>query len=221
MTIEIQSAASDLVLETERLRLRRFRREDVNAVFAIIGDDVVMQYYPKTFNRADAEQWIERNTRRYREDGYGLFAVTPKDSDDLIGDCGVIKQSVEGELAMEVGYHFRRDQWGHGYATEAARACMGIGVPNIRRWAGDLVDSSREYAVAARGRAKWHEAGAACDALRTAASGVCNEARGVRFTSGAKARHLTWAQAARLKPCPFKTDWARGLWASVKSKART
>ncbi len=126
MTIEIQSAASDLVLETERLRLRRFRREDVNAVFAIIGDDVVMQYYPKTFNRADAEQWIERNTRRYREDGYGLFAVTPKDSDDLIGDCGVIKQSVEGELAMEVGYHFRRDQWGHGYATEAARACMGI-----------------------------------------------------------------------------------------------
>ncbi len=27
---------------------------------------------------------------------------------------------------MEVGYHFRRDQWGHGYATEAARACMGL-----------------------------------------------------------------------------------------------
>ena len=44
----------------------------------------------------------------------------------LIGDCGIIKQDIEGEVAMEVGYHFRRDQWGHGYATEAARACMGL-----------------------------------------------------------------------------------------------
>ena len=63
---DTQSAPRDLVLETERLRLRRFRREDVEAVFAIIGDDVAMQYYPKTFNRHDAEQWVERNLRRYR-----------------------------------------------------------------------------------------------------------------------------------------------------------
>jgi RimJ/RimL family protein N-acetyltransferase len=126
MTLETQSAARDLVLETERLRLRRFRPDDVDAVFAIIGDDVAMQYYPKMFNRSDAVQWVERNLRRYRDDGYGLFAVTLKDTDDMIGDCGIIKQNVEGELLMEVGYHFRRDQWGHGYATEAARACMGL-----------------------------------------------------------------------------------------------
>ena len=126
MTTETQSAASGLVLETERLRLRRFRHADVDAVFAIIGDDVAMQYYPKTFGRADAEQWIERNRRRYLEDGYGLFAVALKGNEDLIGDCGIIKQSVEGALAMEVGYHFRRDQWGHGYATEAAQGCMGL-----------------------------------------------------------------------------------------------
>ena len=150
--VEAQNATQDLVLETERLRLRKFRREDVDAVFAIIGDDVAMQYYPKTFNRADAEQWIERNLRRYREDGYGLFAVTLKDSDDLIGDCGIIKQSVEGELAMEVGYHFRRDQWGHGYATEAAHACMGLAFRILRRREGDFADPSREHAVAAAWR---------------------------------------------------------------------
>ena len=126
MRTEIQSAAGELVLQTERLSLRRFRRDDVDAIFAIIGDDVAMQYYPKTFNRSDAVNWIERNLRRYREHGYGLFAVTLKGSDDVIGDCGVIKQDVEGETRLEVGYHFRRDQWGHGYATEAARACMGL-----------------------------------------------------------------------------------------------
>jgi RimJ/RimL family protein N-acetyltransferase len=119
-------ASSELVLETERLRLRRFRDEDEDAVFAIIGDRVAMQFYPKTFSREDAKQWVARNQRRYREDGYGLFAVMPKDSEEVIGDCGIIKQNVEGQTAMEVGYHFRRDQWGHGYATEAARACMGL-----------------------------------------------------------------------------------------------
>ena len=126
MELETQAANVELVLETERLRLRRFRDEDASAVFAIISDRVAMQFYPKTFNREDAKQWVARNQRRYRDDGYGLFAVTLKDSDDVIGDCGIIKQNIEGETAMEVGYHFRRDQWGCGYATEAARACMGL-----------------------------------------------------------------------------------------------
>jgi RimJ/RimL family protein N-acetyltransferase len=126
MTVEAQSAASDLVLETARLKLRRFRPEDADAVFAIIGDREAMQFYPKAFHREDAEQWVRRNQRRYRDDGYGLFAVTLKESEEVIGDCGIIKQIVEGETAMEVGYHFRRDQWGHGYATEAARACLGL-----------------------------------------------------------------------------------------------
>ena len=126
MPAETQSAASELVLETKRLRLRRFRAGDVDSIFAIIGDDLAMQYYPRTFNRRDAGEWIERNQRRYAEHGYGLFAVTLKDSGDMIGDCGIVKQHVEGEPALEVGYHFRRDQWGHGYATEAAHACLGL-----------------------------------------------------------------------------------------------
>jgi [ribosomal protein S5]-alanine N-acetyltransferase len=115
-----------IILDTERLRLRHFRVDDVDAIFAIIGDEVAMRYYPRTFNRQDAEEWIERNLRRYAEHGYGLFAVTLKDGETVIGDCGLVKQHVAGETALEVGYHFRRDQWGHGYATEAAHACMGL-----------------------------------------------------------------------------------------------
>ena len=126
MSTKAQPAAGELVLETARLRLRRFRREDVDAIFAIISDSVAMQYYPKAFGRRDAMGWVERNLRRYQDDGYGLFAVTLKSSADVIGDCGIVQKNVEGEVAMEVGYHFRRDQWGHGYATEAARGCMGM-----------------------------------------------------------------------------------------------
>jgi ribosomal-protein-alanine N-acetyltransferase len=127
MTDAIQAVAPlDLVLETERLRLRRFRSEDVDAVFAIIGDDVAMQYYPKTFGHADAEQWVKRNLRRYVEQGCGFYAITLKGADEMIGDCGIIRQEIDGEVELEVGYHLRRDHWGHGYATEAAKGCMGL-----------------------------------------------------------------------------------------------
>ena len=53
-------------------------------------------------------------------DGYGLLAVVLKAAGEVIGDCGLSWQVVEGEPVLELGYHLRRDHWGHGYATEAA-----------------------------------------------------------------------------------------------------
>ncbi len=111
-------------LETTRLLLRPFTRSDVDAMFAIIGDPVAMQYYPRTFTHEDAADWIDRNLRRYENDEYGLLAVVLKDSGEMIADCGLSWQSADGEPVLELGYHLRRDHWGHGYATEAARACM-------------------------------------------------------------------------------------------------
>lgn len=113
------------VIETERLLLRELTLDDVDAMFAIIGDAETMKYYPQRFSRDDAEDWIKRNLARYLRDGFSLYAVTLKTNPgDVIGDCGLIRQEVEGESLIEVGYHFRRDCWGRGYATEAARHCM-------------------------------------------------------------------------------------------------
>jgi [ribosomal protein S5]-alanine N-acetyltransferase len=114
----------NVVLETERLILRYLTRDDVDAIFAVIGDPEAMKFYPQKFTREDAERWVTKSQERYRRDGYGLFAVVLKSNGEVIGNCGVVLQDVEGESLLEVGYHFRRDYWGHGYATEAARACM-------------------------------------------------------------------------------------------------
>ena len=83
-----------------------------------------MQYYLQQFTREDAVEWIRRNQARYHERGHGLLGVIRKDNHELIGDCGIVRQHVGGQDVLEVGYHFRRDQWGKGFATEAARACM-------------------------------------------------------------------------------------------------
>jgi RimJ/RimL family protein N-acetyltransferase len=118
-------------LEAPRLLLREFVAEDVDPLFRIIGDSETMRYYLRPFTREETEEWIGRNQRRYAEFGYGLWAVLLKGSGELIGDCGLCWQEVDHERLLEVAYHIRRDCWGHGYATEAARACMRYGFETL------------------------------------------------------------------------------------------
>jgi [ribosomal protein S5]-alanine N-acetyltransferase len=121
------------LVETERLALRELTLDDVDAMFAILGDAEAMKYYPHPFNREDAADWVNRNLERYRRDGFSLYAVALKtNASDVIGDCGLIRQEVEGDSLIEVAYHFRRDCWGRGYATEAARACMNYAFQHLR-----------------------------------------------------------------------------------------
>lgn len=114
----------NVVLETPRLRLREFTLNDTDALAAVLGDPVAMQYYPAPYDRPGVEAWIARNMERYRSDGHGLWAMLLKDSGELIGDCGCYLRDVDGRNDIEIGYHVRRDLWGKGYATEAAQACI-------------------------------------------------------------------------------------------------
>ena len=111
------------ILETQRLLLREFVPEDVDALSLVISDPETMRYYPAALDRAGVAEWIARNRRRYSDAGHGLWAMILKSSGDVVGDCGLTRQTVEGVEEIELGYHVRRDLWGQGYAPEAARAC--------------------------------------------------------------------------------------------------
>lgn len=113
-----------VVLETERLVLREFEPADTDALFEILGDPLAMRFYPAPFPRAEVEDWIRRNRVRYRDAGLGLWAMLLKDSGQLIGDCGCYVRDVLGNMEYELGWHVRRDLWGRGYASEAARHCI-------------------------------------------------------------------------------------------------
>jgi [ribosomal protein S5]-alanine N-acetyltransferase len=120
------------VLQTQHLTLREFESEDVDALAAILSDPETMRYYPISFDRAAVVDWIERNRTRYANDGHGLWAMTLNSTGELIGDCGLVRQSVDEADEIEIGYHVRRDLWGKGYATEAARACRDYGFTNFK-----------------------------------------------------------------------------------------
>jgi [ribosomal protein S5]-alanine N-acetyltransferase len=111
------------ILETPRLTLREFTPQDADALALVLSDPETMRHYPAPYERAGVEQWIARNRERYKNDGVGLWAMLLKSTGELIGDCGITRQEVEGEQLYEIGYHLRRDLWGQGLATEAATAC--------------------------------------------------------------------------------------------------
>lgn len=120
------------VLQTPRLQLREFVPEDADALARVLADRETMRYYPAPYDRAGVEQWLERNRQRYKEDGVGLWGMVLKSSGDLVGDCGIILQEVEGERLYEIGYHLRRDCWGIGLATEAAIACRNWAFAHLK-----------------------------------------------------------------------------------------
>jgi len=119
------------ILETERLLLREFVPGDADALATVISDPETMRFYPQPPDRAGVESWIERNRRRYRDDGHGLWAMVLKSSGDVIGDCGLTRQTVDAMDEIEIGYHVRRDLWGRGLAPEAARACRDYGFAEL------------------------------------------------------------------------------------------
>ena len=125
-------AQPKIILETARLILRELVPEDVDLLAAVISDAETMKYYPAPFDRAAVIDWINRNRRRYQADGFGLWGMVLKSSGELVGDCGLIRQNLDGASETEIGYHVRRNLWGQGLATEAAQACRDYGFVNLK-----------------------------------------------------------------------------------------
>lgn len=88
---------------------------------ALLGDPVVMTFYPSAMTRDQAAAWISWNEDGYRDHGFGLWILSSLDG-GFVGDCGITWQQVGGERRLEVGYHVRADLQGRGLATEAAAA---------------------------------------------------------------------------------------------------
>ncbi len=119
------------LLETPRLGLRALNQEDTTTLYRILGDPETMQYYPAPFSAEQVDNWITRNIESYRQHGFGLWAIILKATGELIGQCGISWQQINGEMVPEIGYHIHKAYWKKGYATEAAQACLHYGFQNF------------------------------------------------------------------------------------------
>ena len=146
---EVEVAAEEevisgrLILETERLVLRTMTVGDFDALCSILRDAEVMYAYEHAFDEEEVSAWLSRQQERYKNDGFGLWAVVLKKSGEMIGQCGITMQDAGEKQVMEIGYLFAKAFWHRGYAAEAALAC--------RRYAFEELKTEEVYSIIREG----------------------------------------------------------------------
>lgn len=113
-------------LTTERLRFRLLEKADYERFLPFFEDPLSYQYWPTggKDGRALCTEWLEKQRWRYTTNRGGAMAILEKGTDAVVGFCGLLIQDVDKRQELEVGYSMLPAQWGKGFATEAARACM-------------------------------------------------------------------------------------------------
>ncbi|WP_423410287.1 GNAT family N-acetyltransferase [Heyndrickxia sp. MSNUG] len=122
-----------IIISTERLILRKMEKNDAGKLLEIFSDPVAMAYYPSTKNVKETNAWIEWTLNNYEDHGVGLWIAEDKETGEFLGQCGIVRQIVDEESRMEIGYLFARRVWGNGYATEAATACKKYGFEHLNQ----------------------------------------------------------------------------------------
>ena len=124
-----------VAIETPRLILRHFSYSDQSGLEPLLCDPVVMRFSLGVKSADEIEAWLDDRLASYeRNPNVGLFAVTLKPQENLIGYCGFLEyQDLGGCPETEIGYRLIQEQWGHGYATEAAGAVRDFGFEHLKR----------------------------------------------------------------------------------------
>ena len=114
---EKKMESSIVIAKTERLILRRYQEEDLQDLFEYLSDQKVVEYEPhKPLSLDETKENLQ-----WRIGTEEMIAVELKSSRKMIGNVYMGKREFE---ALEMGYVFHRDYWGHGYAAESCKALI-------------------------------------------------------------------------------------------------
>ena len=121
------------VLSTARLDLREMHRGDLDFIASMLAHPEVLRYYPQTYSRREAKDWIGRQQERYALTGHGFWLVLEKTTGRPMGQAGLLMTEIDGVEETALGYMLHRPFWRRGYATEAAAACLGYAFESLDR----------------------------------------------------------------------------------------
>ena len=110
--------------ETERLILRQWQESDIAPFAEMNSDSEVMKYFPKTLSFEETLEMYDRY--KGNKNGFGLYPAEEKISGKFIGFVGLNIPSYMPDC-VEIGWRLRKEFWGKGYATEAAKKWLSIG----------------------------------------------------------------------------------------------
>ena len=122
------------VLQTERLRLRRWSAADSAPFAAMNADPRVMEHFPALLSREQSDTLIARIEERFERSGFGLWAVEVAGVSQFAGFIGLAVPHFEAHFTpcIEIGWRLAAEFWGRGLATEGARAVLTFGFESLR-----------------------------------------------------------------------------------------
>jgi RimJ/RimL family protein N-acetyltransferase len=123
----------NIFIETPRLILRQWKQSDEEPYISLNADPEVMEYFPSVKTPTETLAQIERIAAYIDKNGYGFWAVERKDNQQFIGFTGICEPGFDAHFTpcIEVGWRLSKENWGHGFATEAALACLDFGFDKL------------------------------------------------------------------------------------------
>ncbi|MFF4851264.1 GNAT family N-acetyltransferase [Streptomyces sp. NPDC001194] len=119
-------------LRTARLLLRRWRESDLEPWAAMMADPEVREHLGELLTREQSDAVVARMRAEFDQQGFGWWALESRESGEFLGRAGldVVDEGMPF-TGVDVGWRLARAAWGHGYATEAGRACLAFGFETL------------------------------------------------------------------------------------------
>lgn len=119
------------------------------------ADPIVMRHFERRLDPAASDAWVAQLEERFDRQGFGLWALERLVEGDFIGFTGLnpLRPGTPGGVGMEVGWRLAQPAWGHGYASEAARVALRIGLVEVglpKIWSITAVSNVASQAVMRR-----------------------------------------------------------------------
>lgn len=117
----------DYMFTTERLFCRRWVPDDFDSLVSVYGDADAMRWVGDgaAITPEQCRHWLSVTENNYRTRGYGMFALEDRIPSLVVGFCGLVHPG--GQVDAELKYALKRQYWGKGLATEAAKALLNYG----------------------------------------------------------------------------------------------
>ena len=115
-----------VVLNTERLFLRRLEPNDLESLYSLYRDPEIRKYYPdgtRTLEETQEElNWFRHGHPRHSE--LGLWATVERSTGEFLGRCGLLPWHIQGKHEIELAFMIKKERWREGFATEAAKGII-------------------------------------------------------------------------------------------------
>lgn len=120
------------VIKTDRLVFREFAQTDIDNLFLLLSDPIVMRHCSGPIDIAVAQKWLDLTIEAYKRYGYDYWAVYEKGKGHFLGQIGILNQKIDDKPEDCLAFMIGQKYWNKGYATEGAIACIDYAFKSLK-----------------------------------------------------------------------------------------